>query len=185
MYSHGPASTRFSPLDQINAGNVAGLKRMWTFHMTPADAPKAAPTNSILARLRVRRSETTPLMVHGVLYLPTPYNRVIALAAASGKPIWEYKVPNNANASTRGVAYWPGDAKVAPRIVFGTSDGSLIALEAKTGKILWDTVMEAGAYDTPITYRAANGKQYVVIVATGGGYYDRTGGDSVATYALP
>lgn len=134
MYSHDSASTRFSPLDQINTGNVANLKRAWTFHMTPADQAKAPPVTGIAARLRMRRSETTPVMVQGVLYLPTPYNRVIALDAITGKQIWEFKVPNNANAETRGVAYWPGDRKMGARVVFGTSDGSLIALEAKTGK---------------------------------------------------
>ena len=65
---------------------------------------------------------------------PNAYDRVLALDGASGKQIWEYKVPNNANAGTRGVAYWPGHAGTAARIVFGTSDGFLIALDAATGK---------------------------------------------------
>jgi len=134
MYSHDAQSTRFSELTQINASNVSQLKEAWTFHMTPAGEP-AAPASGVAARLRLRRSETTPLMVDGVLYLPTPYNRVIALDAITGKQIWEYKLENGANASTRGVAYWPGDAKTktAPRIVFGCSDGFLVALNAKTG----------------------------------------------------
>ena len=127
-------SSRFSPLTDINAKNVATLKRAWTFHMAPPLATSATPPTGLAARLRQRRSEATPLVVDGVLYLPTPYNRVLALDAASGKQIWEYKVPNNANAGTRGVAYWPGHAGTAARIVFGTSDGFLIALDAATGK---------------------------------------------------
>jgi quinoprotein glucose dehydrogenase len=138
MYGHDGESTRYSPLTQINVGNVGQLKPAWTFHLTPSDQPPAAaaPANSLAARLRFRRTETTPLMVDGVIYMPSPYNRVIALDAATGKQIWEHKLDNNANAATRGVAYWPGDvkAKTAPRIVFGTSDGFLIALDAKTGK---------------------------------------------------
>ncbi len=74
-------------------------------------------------------------MVDGVIYLPTPFSRVVALDASTGKQIWEYELSNNDNASTRGVAYWPGDGKKeGPRIVFGTAAGSLIALNAKTGK---------------------------------------------------
>lgn len=137
MYGHDGASTRFSPLTQINVDNVGKLERAWTFHMKPAtDAEPAPPPNSLAARFRVRRSEATPLMVNGVLYLPTPFNRVVALDATTGKQIWEYQLANNDNAATRGVAYWPGDAKLKlePRIVFGTSGGSLIALSAKTGK---------------------------------------------------
>ena len=46
-------------------------------------------------------------MIDGVLYLPTPYNSVVALDAATGKPVWEYKLPGDSNAGTRG-SYWPG-----------------------------------------------------------------------------
>jgi len=134
MYGHDGGSSRFSPLADINTQNVAGLKRAWTFHMAPAATAKPAPTAGLAARLRQRRSETTPLMVDGVLYLPTPYNSVIALDASGGNQIWEYKIPNGANASTRGVAYWPGKSGTEPRVIFGTSDGFLVALNAKTGK---------------------------------------------------
>ena len=69
--------------------------------------------------------------------------------------------------------------------ISATNDHHFRAFESKTGKVLWDVTMEAGAYDTPITYKAKDGKQYVVIVAAGAGYYDNTGGDSIAAYALP
>jgi glucose dehydrogenase len=134
MYGHDGGSSRFSALTDVNTQNVANLKRAWTFHMAPQTPATPAPTTGLAGRLRQRRTETTPLMVDGVLYMPTPYNQVIALDASSGKEIWEYKIPNGANAGTRGVAYWPGNATNQPRIVFGTSDGSLVALDAKTGK---------------------------------------------------
>jgi glucose dehydrogenase len=134
-YGHDDGSSRFSPLTQINTANVAKLKRAWTFHMTPANVKKeAAPSNPILARLFRRRSEATPLAVHGILYMPTPFSKVVALNAATGKQIWEYTIANGDNASTRGVAYWPGTGKLAPRIVFGTAAGSMIELYAKDGK---------------------------------------------------
>lgn len=134
MYGRDGGSSRFSPLTDINAKNVATLKRAWTFHMAPPTAASAAPATGLAARLRQRRTETTPLVIDGVLYLPTPYNQVLALDAASGKQIWEYKIPNSANAGTRGVSYWPGKAGTPGRIVFGTSDGFLVALDASSGK---------------------------------------------------
>lgn len=133
MYGHDSASTRYSPLNDINTQNVAGLKRAWTYHLAPKTPATPPPANALAARLRQRRTETTPLMVDGVLYLPSPYNTVIALDATTGKLIWEHKLANAANASTRGVAYWPGTGSSSARIVFGTSDGFLIALDAKTG----------------------------------------------------
>jgi len=164
MYGHDGDSSRYSPLTQINADNVSKLQQAWTFHMKPADTAAAAsapvlapapPANGgggagggVAARLQQRRSEATPLMANGVLYLPSPFNRVLALDATTGKQIWEYLVPSNDNASMRGVAYWPGDAKLklAPRIVFGTAGGRLIALDAKTGTPI-DTFGDHGIVD--------------------------------------
>ena len=55
------------------------------------------------------------------------------------------------------------------------------AFDAKTGKVLWEHQLEAGAYASPSTYQGKDGRQYVVVVTTGGGYYDRVSGDSVVT----
>jgi glucose dehydrogenase len=76
----------------------------------------------------------TPLVVGDVMYLATAYNHVTALEAETGKVIWDYEGPHMA--SERGMAYWPGDSQAPPQIVFGTSDGWLISLNAKTGKLL-------------------------------------------------
>jgi quinoprotein glucose dehydrogenase len=59
------------------------------------------------------------------------------------------------------------------------------AYEAKTGKLLWDIKMDTGAYTAPSTYMGKDGRQYVVILDTGGGFFDKTGGDSVIAWALP
>ena len=131
-YGHDPGSSRFSPLTDINTKNVANLKRAWTFHMSPATS--GPPATGLAARLRQRRTETTPVMAEGLLFLPTPYNKVVALEADTGKQVWEYNIANNANAGTRGVIYWPGNGSTEPRVVFGTSDGFLVALDAKTGQ---------------------------------------------------
>ena len=55
-------------------------------------------------------SEVTPLVVNGIMYLSTPYFRVVAIESATGKEIWTFPLPS-ANPSTRGVEYWPGDGK--------------------------------------------------------------------------
>jgi quinoprotein glucose dehydrogenase len=138
---------RYSPLMQINASNVARLQSAWTYSMRPANAPTAeAPAVEEAAqrsaegaapvarrRNRMGASQATPLMVDGVLYLSTPYRRVVALEAESGREKWHFDVPGPGQPSLRGVEYWPGDGSVAPRILFGTRDGRLIALDARTG----------------------------------------------------
>ena len=75
-------------------------------------------------------SENTPLVVGGLMVVSTPYGRVVALDAETGKQRWAYEVPAGDQPATRGVSYWPG-AKA--QIVFGTRGGLLIALDAKTG----------------------------------------------------
>ena len=133
-YGHDGGSSHYSALSDINAGNVSGLRRAWTFHMAPAVGANAAPQTGLAAHLRQRRGEATPLMVDGVLYMPTPYNNVIALDATTGKLIWEHKLPNGSNAGTRGLAYWPGSGTTPARVVFGTTDAMLMSLDAKTGE---------------------------------------------------
>ena len=57
-----------------------------------------------------RASEVTPLVIDGIMYLSTPYSRVVALEPTTGKEIWAFQLPAG-NPSTRGVEYWPGDAQ--------------------------------------------------------------------------
>ncbi|MBV9508405.1 MAG: PQQ-binding-like beta-propeller repeat protein, partial [Acidobacteriia bacterium] len=113
MYNRDLAGTRYSPLTQINAKNVAKLTKAWSFKLAPA-------------------SEATAIVVNGVLYIPAG-NRIAALEPESGKEIWSYTVPGNAP-SRRGVTYWPGDKDNPPRIIF-TAGRRMIALNAQSGKI--------------------------------------------------
>jgi quinoprotein glucose dehydrogenase len=83
---------------------------------------------------RFAPSEATPLVVNGVMYLSTPYGRVVALDPTTGKEVWVYKLPTGQPA-TRGVEYFPGDEKTAPQIVVATSDGKLFTLDAKSGAL--------------------------------------------------
>src|SRR6185503_15318849 len=98
-YGHDLASTRFSPLTQINATNVAKLVPAWTYQMNATE--DGQPT-------RKMKMEATPLVINGVMYLPTPGGRVVALDPETGKEIWRYTLPGTASASARGVAYWSG-----------------------------------------------------------------------------
>ncbi len=121
MFGHDPGSTRYSPLRQINTGNVAKLKPAWTFD---TEAGGRGP--------RARRSETIPLVIGGVMYLSTAYNRVLALEPETGKKLWEYESAHTP--ALRGIAHWAGTKDLPPQIVFGTADGYLISLNANTGK---------------------------------------------------
>jgi len=78
-------------------------------------------------------SETTPLVMDGVMYLTTPYSRVVAVDPVTGKEIWAYHLPQG-NPATRGLEYWVGDGQTPAQVVFGSSNGKLYSLNAKTGK---------------------------------------------------
>jgi glucose dehydrogenase len=151
-YGHDPGSQRHSPLEQINTANVSKLQRAWTYHLTVAAPVGVAaaqgelPANGARPPVpgrpggrfgagRARTSEASPIVVGGILYMPSPYNRVVALEPETGKEIWHYEL-QGANASTRGLEYWPGDAGSPATIFFGTTDGRLIALNAKTGSLI-------------------------------------------------
>jgi quinoprotein glucose dehydrogenase len=123
-YGHDASGGRFSPLTQITPENVGKLAVAWTYHMNPT--PQASGS-------RIPTSTTTPLMVDGLLFLGTPYGRVVALDATSGKQVWAYQLPGSDQPPFRGLGYWPGDGKTGARIIFGSAQGKLIALDAKTG----------------------------------------------------
>jgi glucose dehydrogenase len=121
MYNRDLAGTRYSPLSQINAGNVAKLRQAWSYAMRPGGKGPAAGAFS----------EVTPIVVHGVMYLPAG-NRVLALDPDTGKVIWRYELKTGL-ACARGVAYWPGDRHTPARLFF-TSLHKLMALETRTGR---------------------------------------------------
>ncbi|MDR7101085.1 PQQ-dependent dehydrogenase, methanol/ethanol family [Croceicoccus sp. BE223] len=139
---------RYSPLDQINAGNVAGLKLAWYQDFDTA-----------------RGQEATPLVVDGVLYTSTAWSKVYAFDAATGRTLWQYdpQVPGKAAVNAccdvvnRGVAYSKG------RIFVGTLDGRLVALDAKTGKPDWitQTTDTTKPYTITGAPRVARGKVFI------------------------
>ncbi len=134
-YGNDAGGARYSPAAQIDRSNVAQLQLAWTFrtralgHSAPLDRKAAF--------------EATPILVEGKLFLSTPYNHVIALDPRTGARLWEYDAALDrshgySEVTSRGVAAWQ-DAAAAPgapcrtRILMGTLDARLIALDADTG----------------------------------------------------
>ncbi|WP_370172818.1 membrane-bound PQQ-dependent dehydrogenase, glucose/quinate/shikimate family [Sphingobium abikonense] len=129
------SARRYSPLAQITPANVGELKRAWTIHT--GDMPSAAAKGTYGA-------ETTPLKIGNTLYLCTPKSMVLALDPVTGKQKWRFDpgVKDDAipyTAACRGVSYYqvPGAAADTPcgqRIILGTLDARIIALDARTGR---------------------------------------------------
>jgi quinoprotein glucose dehydrogenase len=127
-YGGDQGSTRYAPLDQINADNFSKLELAWRFK-----------TDSLGARPEFK-FESTPLMIHGVLYSAGGSRRsVVALDAATGELLWVHREDEGMRGtyaprqlSGHGVAYWT-DGK-EERILYVTPGYRLIALNAKTGQ---------------------------------------------------
>ncbi|QNH13126.1 membrane-bound PQQ-dependent dehydrogenase, glucose/quinate/shikimate family [Xanthomonas sp. SI] len=190
-YGRDNAGSRYSPLRQITPGNVAQLRTAWTFRTGDLPAKRWG-------------AETTPLKIGDSLYLCTARNQLIALDAATGKQRWRYdpKVADKAipyTAACRGVSYYevpeatnapptpaPGGG-VAPvaladqpracrsRIIEGTLDGRLIAVDAASGKPCEDfgthgqVDITVGMGDTPPGYVSINSPPTIVrgVLVTG------------------
>ena len=153
-YGHDSGAMRFSPLTQITPANVSHLKVAWVYHMRPAgfkgtSAPantrrtggpmsdEPEPAGYTPGRLQFgsgfRPSEVTPLVIEGIMYVTTPYSQVAAIDPTSGEELWAYQLPSG-NPSARGLEYWPGDGNTPAQVVFGSTNGKLYSVDAKTGK---------------------------------------------------
>jgi len=133
-YAGTYAAAKYSPLDQINAGNVKDLQIAWRW-TSPDHALRAAKGGIDPSAMH----EATPLMVGGVLYTSTSLSQVAALDAATGQTKWVYDpgvyvhgMPANLGWLHRGVAYWrDGEDE---RIILLAAHGFMIALDARTGR---------------------------------------------------
>jgi quinoprotein glucose dehydrogenase len=133
-YGGSISARRYSSQSQINRTNVSKLVRAWTFHS--GDLPSKELKNAYA-------SETTPIKVGDTLYFCTPKNILIAIDPEKGKQKWRFdpKVADESipfSAACRGVAYYsvPDAAAGQPcatRIIAGTLDARVIAVDAKSG----------------------------------------------------
>lgn len=80
-------------------------------------------------------SEFTPIVVDGVMYFGSPFGRVVALDATTGKELWVHELPPYEQTAPRGLAYWPGDKHNSGRLVVTVVSNKLMTLDPKTGKI--------------------------------------------------
>jgi alcohol dehydrogenase (cytochrome c) len=108
----------YSPLDQINKENVKDLQLAWAWGMTPGG-----------------RTQETPLVHDGIMYIQNSTHLIQALDAATGELIWEYQyeLPDEVNPSGERNKAIYGD-----KLFIATRDAHLVALDAKTGQLVWD-----------------------------------------------
>jgi quinohemoprotein ethanol dehydrogenase len=150
---------RYTPLDQVNAGNISQLGLAWYADITDKGG-----------------YQSTPLVVDGKLYLTGPWSKVFAFDAVTGKQLWKFdpQVPRElaassicCNISNRGAAYWNG------KIIIGTIDGRLVALDAKSGNKAWDVQVTDRNFPYSITGAPRVGNGIVYIGQGGGEFYTR------------
>jgi alcohol dehydrogenase (cytochrome c) len=118
-YGRDYSNQRYSPLTQVNAGNVAQLQLAWHFKTGLAES-----------------FEASPLVVGRTMYVTTPMNHLFALDAVTGAKKWEYVHPLGTTTAccgpvNRGAAYYGG------RVYMATLDGQVVALDTATGHPAW------------------------------------------------
>ena len=154
-YGRTYSEQRYSPLDQIDTGNVGQLGLAWSADLDTA-----------------RGQEATPLVIDGRIYITTAWSKVKAYDAKSGKPLWEYdpQVPGETGVKAccdvvnRGLAAWGN------KLFLGSLDGRLIALDRESGSEVWSTVTVDQSKNYTITGapRVIGGK---VLIGNGGAEY--------------
>jgi alcohol dehydrogenase (cytochrome c) len=155
MYGRDYANTRYSPLAQINNANAGRLQHAWSFSFGVLDG-----------------QTTTPLVNNGVMYVTSSWSKLFALDAKTGEMLWRYDHPLPDDIAkyaccdvvNRGVALY-GD-----KVYLATLDMHVVALDAKTGKVTWDTMLDnyKKAYTFTVAPLIVKGK---VIVGTSNGEY--------------
>ena len=151
-YSGNYAGWRYSPLTQITRDNADGLRLQWDHQM------------------RHHQIETTPLVVDGVMYITEPPSDVTALDPETGRVFWRYRraLPSDTIACcgdiNRGVAIY-GD-----KIYVGTLDAYLVALDAKTGDVVWEVEVATYKDGYAITGAPLSVKDMIITGIAGGEY---------------
>jgi quinoprotein glucose dehydrogenase len=146
FYGGDQGGTKYSPLTDVDVSSVARLGIAWEW----------SPREKALAEFGTRPGnfQATPLMIGNVLYLSTPYNRVVALNADTGAELWAFdpkayedgQPPNGTGFVHRGVAAWRDSADGNKLRIFLNSRYHLICLDAATGRLV-DSFGTHGVFD--------------------------------------
>jgi alcohol dehydrogenase (cytochrome c) len=166
----------FSPLNQINTGNVSKLRPVWVF-----------------ATGEARVHESAPIINNGVMFVSTPNNQVLAIDAKTGVQLWRYRRPRPSGANVphdtnRGAALF-GD-----KVYVAAGEAVLVALDAKTGREVWTAPVgdNKSGYYISLAPLVAGGK--VMVGCSGGEFGIRgfvaafdleTGKEQWRTYTIP
>src|SRR5437763_6047900 len=152
-YSGDYAGRRFSPLDQINTANARSLVAKWVY--------QTAATGKF---------ETTPLVVDGILYATGQDDRAFALDASTGRPIWLYQrqLPSDIRPCCGRVNR--GLAILGDKVFMATLDAHVIALDAKTGSLIWDVSAVDYKNGYSFTLAPLAVKNFIVVGISGGEY---------------
>ncbi len=153
-FGMGPEAQRYSPLDKINKDNVAGLVPAWTFSMGGE---------------KQRGQESQALVKDGVIYLTGSYSRMWAIDAKTGKELWQYdhRLPEGILPCCDVVN--SGAALFGDKVIFGTLDAKLVALDAKSGKVVWTKTIDdfKGGYSYTAAPLIVPSEKFGPILVTG------------------
>lgn len=145
-YGGDAGGSRFADVDQIDVSNVESLREVWRFstgdvtHDDGSEGPRSGCGECHTGEVKF---EATPILRDGRLLVSTPLNRVIALDPEHGSELWRFDphidtdLERNEGFVSRGVAYWRDEAATgacAARVLFGTVDARLFALDATSGR---------------------------------------------------
>jgi alcohol dehydrogenase (cytochrome c) len=150
-YSGTLFNQRFSPLTQITPANARNLQLQWVWQARSLE-----------------KFEATALVVNGVLYTVQAPNDVVALDAVTGRVFWTYSHQPAPDARTCCGRVNRGLAILGDTLYMGTIDAHLLAIDAKSGGLIWDTTVASSAQRYSITHSPLVVKDKVIVGTAGG-----------------
>lgn len=176
-YSGGYASLRYSDLEQIRPSNVRDLELTWVFQAQSLES-----------------FETSPLVVDGVMYLTEAPNTAVAVDAATGRPFWRYQHNPAQTARPCCGRVNRGLAILGDNVFMATLDSKLLALDTRTGQVVWQIDVADPAKGYAMTLAPLVVKDKVIVGVAGGEFgirgfiaaYDAaTGAEAWRFYTIP
>jgi alcohol dehydrogenase (cytochrome c) len=176
-YSGSYNSQRYSALAAITPRNVKALEQKWVFQAES-----------------LQKFETTPLVIDGIMYLTQPPNDVVAIDARTGRIFWLYQYKPAPDSKVCCGAVNRGLAILGDTLFMATVDARLIAIDARSGKPVWNTKVADNDAGYSMTLAPLVVKDKVIVGVAGGEYgirgfvaaYDaRTGKEAWRFYTIP